>query len=88
MSHVLSTGETANGEYPTTAVGYMSRTCIEAESMVDYNALFESTRHQVISAQGRMSPVEVCMHALHRLLHLHLSIHRHLRISLSNENTR
>jgi pyruvate kinase len=55
---VMLSGETANGEYPNSAVGYMARTCIEAESIVNSNDQFESIRHQVLASKQQMDPAE------------------------------
>lgn len=55
---VMLSGETANGEYPNDAVRMMASTCIEAESMIDYDAAFDHIRHKVLEAKGSISPAE------------------------------
>lgn len=55
---VMLSGETANGEYPSEAVRMMSRTCVEAESVVDYDRLYENIRHNVLDTHGEVQPEE------------------------------
>lgn len=56
---VMLSGESANGEYPCDAVGYMSNTCLEAEGLVDYDDTFTSIRKRVLAlGHGSMSPAE------------------------------
>lgn len=51
----MLSGETANGEYSVEAVQCMSRTCCEAESMVDTDRLYEDIRHAVLQQVNRQS---------------------------------
>lgn len=58
---VMLSGETANGEFPVEAVTMMANTCVEAESMVDYDAQFDFIRHKTLAASAcgaRMSATE------------------------------
>lgn len=54
---VMLSGETANGEYPNEAVAMMANTCLEAESMLDYDGQFEKIRHEVLKL-NKMTPAE------------------------------
>ena len=45
---VMLSGETANGEFPSDAITYMGNTCIEAESIVNYNAQYSAIREAVL----------------------------------------
>ena len=49
---VMLSGETANGDYPAEAVTAMGNTCIEAESMIDYDAQFNFIREKSLHACG------------------------------------
>jgi pyruvate kinase len=46
---VMLSGETANGDYPVEAVSMMRNTCLEAESMIDYDASYDNIRHTTMS---------------------------------------
>ena len=52
---VMLSGETANGAHPLDAVGYMARTCCEAESITNHAALFAAIRESVLAEVGTMS---------------------------------
>jgi pyruvate kinase len=52
---VMLSGETAAGAYPELAVQTMAKICLEAESCVDYSAVFKSI---MLSAPIPMSPLE------------------------------
>lgn len=52
---VMLSGETANGPYFDKAVTVMARTCYEAESSRNYNALFQSIRNSTLSETGRLT---------------------------------
>merc|ERR1719465_38489 len=41
---VMLSGETAGGNFPVEAVSIMARICIEAESVIDYNTVYQSIR--------------------------------------------
>ena len=45
---VMLSGETANGEFPRDAVLMMCNTCLEAESVIDYDAYGDDVRHRVL----------------------------------------
>jgi len=55
---VMLSGETAGGEHPRAAVKIMSETCTEAESAVDFNALYQAVRNSSLKAFGRMGRSE------------------------------
>lgn len=46
---VMLSGETANGPYFQQAVQVMARTCVEAESSMNFNLLYQSIRNTVLS---------------------------------------
>jgi len=52
---VMLSGETANGSHPVAAVGYMARTCVEAEGVVNYGQLFAAVRESTLAEIGTMS---------------------------------
>lgn len=51
---VMLSGETANGEFPTEAVRMMGQTCLEAESMMNYDGIGDAVRHYVLENRGTM----------------------------------
>jgi len=55
---VMLSGETANGDYPVEAVSMMRNTCLEAESMIDYDASYDNIRHTTMKLQSSVSPAE------------------------------
>ena len=56
---LMLSGETANGDYPAEAVTVMGNTCIEAEKMMDYNAIFNFIREKTAEhIVGRISATE------------------------------
>eukprot|EP01038_Epipyxis_sp_PR26KG_P008425 gene8425-11393_t len=55
---VMLSGETANGDYPVDAVIMMRNTCLEAESIVDYDIVYDSLRHKMISNNIPLTPPE------------------------------
>jgi pyruvate kinase len=55
---VMLSGETANGEYPFDAVNMMSKICIEAESIIDFDSQYDDIRHKVLETQSLISPSE------------------------------
>jgi len=55
---VMLSGETANGEYPNDAVAMMSNTCLEAESMLNFDSIYSSIRKEVLDASASISPAE------------------------------
>jgi pyruvate kinase len=54
---VMLSGETANGDYSKEAVAMMAHTCLEAESMIDYDKASQEIRAANI-AQGKLSNAE------------------------------
>lgn len=55
---VMLSGETANGAHPMDAVRFMARTCVEAESVTNYNQLFAAIRESTLSEIGQMTIAE------------------------------
>lgn len=55
---VMLSGETANGEFPVEAVSMMASTCVEAESMIDYDAQFDDIRHKTLKSGVPMTATE------------------------------
>jgi pyruvate kinase len=55
---VMLSGETANGDYPTEAVKMMANVCVEAESLVDYDASYDSMRRQMYDDHHLLTPTE------------------------------
>jgi pyruvate kinase len=55
---VMLSGETANGDYPTEAVKMMANVCVEAESLVDYDASYDSVRKQMYEDHHLLTPTE------------------------------
>lgn len=45
---VMLSGETANGEFPNEAVRMMASTCVEAESLIDYDKQYDFIRHAML----------------------------------------
>lgn len=62
---VMLSGETANGKFPEASVGTMRRICEQAESVLDYKALYLNMRMMVLEKDMGMSAVEsVCSSAV------------------------
>jgi pyruvate kinase len=55
---VMLSGETANGEFPNEAVNMMASTCVEAESLIDYDAQYDHIRHKMLANGMVLSPSE------------------------------
>lgn len=55
---VMLSGETANGPYFEQAIRVMARTCAEAESSQNFNALFQSVRNSSKKEYGALSTRE------------------------------
>jgi pyruvate kinase len=55
---VMLSGETANGEFPNDAVKMMAATCLEAESLIDYDAQYDHIRHKMLENGVVLSPSE------------------------------
>jgi len=62
---VMLSGETAAGSFPLDAVTIMRRICEEAEAVVAYDGLYQSTRMRTLDKFKEMSAVEsVCSSAV------------------------
>mmetsp|Transcript_6199 Transcript_6199/g.10318 ORF Transcript_6199/g.10318 Transcript_6199/m.10318 type:complete len:502 (-) Transcript_6199:1062-2567(-) len=55
---VMLSGETANGEFPADAVNMMANTCVEAETLIDYDAQFDFIRHKTLETAKSISATE------------------------------
>ena len=55
---VMLSGETANGEHPVAAVTIMARTCVEAESAVNFGSLYQAVRNSTLNKFGHLSTSE------------------------------
>merc|ERR1712071_496395 len=55
---VMLSGETANGEYPVEAVKIMARTCCEAESALNFDALYQAVRNSTLNRFSSLSTSE------------------------------
>jgi pyruvate kinase len=55
---VMLSGETANGDFPQDALKMMAATCVEAESMIDYDEQYDAIRHTMLTNGVPMSPSE------------------------------
>jgi len=55
---VMLSGETANGEHPTEAVKIMARTCVEAETAVNFGGLYQAIRNSTLNRYGSLSTAE------------------------------
>ncbi len=55
---VMLSGETANGDFPQEAVKMMASTCVEAESMIDYDEQYDAIRHKMLALGVPISPSE------------------------------
>ncbi|KAL7493615.1 hypothetical protein ACHAWT_005205 [Skeletonema menzelii] len=55
---VMLSGETANGEHPVAAVSIMARTCVEAESAVNFDSLYQAVRNSTLKKYGTLSTSE------------------------------
>lgn len=55
---VMLSGETAGGEYPLEAVQMMCRICLQAESAIEYDQLYQAIRLSVLETNGSMSTQE------------------------------
>ena len=45
---VMLSGETANGDFPVDAVLMMRNTCVEAESVIDYDVSHDNMKHKML----------------------------------------
>jgi len=55
---VMLSGETANGEHPIAAVSIMARTCVEAETAVNFDSLYQAVRNSTLRKYGHLSTSE------------------------------
>uniref|UniRef100_A0A7S2K9E1 Pyruvate kinase n=1 Tax=Leptocylindrus danicus TaxID=163516 RepID=A0A7S2K9E1_9STRA len=51
---VMLSGETANGEHFEAAVQIMAKTCVEAESCVNFDGLYQAVRNSTLNRFGHM----------------------------------
>ena len=54
----MLSGETANGEHPLAAVSIMARICVEAESAINFDGLYQAVRNSVLASYGFMDVTE------------------------------
>ncbi|KAG6578247.1 Pyruvate kinase [Phytophthora cinnamomi] len=55
---VMLSGESANGDYPTQAVEVMAATCLQAETAIHYDDVYQSLRNAVLEVNGPMQTAE------------------------------
>lgn len=55
---VMLSGETANGEHFEAAVKIMAKTCVEAESAINYDGLYQAVRNSTLAKYGTMTTAE------------------------------
>jgi len=55
---VMLSGETANGEHPTEAVKIMARTCVEAETVINFGGLYEAIRNSSLKRYKNLGTPE------------------------------
>jgi pyruvate kinase len=55
---VMLSGETAGGEHPNAAVSIMAATCVEAESAVNFDSLYQAVRNSTLARYGSLSTSE------------------------------
>ncbi|RYH14562.1 pyruvate kinase [archaeon] len=55
---VMLSGETANGDYPTAAAQMMANICLEAESIIDYDAHYDHLHHLMLKSGVALAPPE------------------------------
>jgi len=55
---VMLSGETANGEHPTEAVKIMARTCVEAETAISFDSLYQAIRNSSLKRYGNIGTPE------------------------------
>merc|ERR1719343_1364999 len=55
---VMLSGETANGEHPAEAVKIMGRTCVEAETAINFGGLYQAIRNSSLNRFGQLGTAE------------------------------
>lgn len=55
---VMLSGETANGEYPFEAARMMASICVQAESLMDFDAQYDNIRHKMLESGVPVPPGE------------------------------
>lgn len=55
---VMLSGETANGEYPFDAAKMMASICVQAESLIDFDAQYDNVRHKMLEGGVPVPPGE------------------------------
>jgi len=55
---VMLSGETAGGEYPFEAAKMMASICVQAESLIDFDAQYDNVRHQMLTSGVPVPPGE------------------------------
>merc|ERR1719362_17647 len=54
----MLSGETANGENPAAAVTIMARTCVEAETAINWGGLYQAIRNSSLNRYGSLGTTE------------------------------
>jgi len=71
---VMLSGETANGEFPGDAVTFMSNTCYNAESIINYDDEFNAIRHRSLLKGGMARSESVASSAVKTAIDLNAKL--------------
>jgi len=90
---VMLSGETAGGQYPVEAVKLMAAVCVEAESSIRYDRLFQETLDDarelgLFSIKEAIASSAVCTHTnslAHFFTHTHAHTHTHTHDRFSQQ---